>query len=99
MALPFKYCLELIKFIDRFIQYNWSIERSITCIIIIINLHTTQLISYQSLIPILNSIKNNSRSKLLSIKNRIGYNIAGISYIYNLIINLISININLMIYK
>ncbi|XP_006813674.2 WD repeat-containing protein 3 [Saccoglossus kowalevskii] len=81
LVLPFDVVIDLLKLLDHFIKSGWEVELSCRCLFFLLRVHHGQITSDQLLLPVIDSLRQHTVSKVNELRDTIGYNMAGLKYI------------------
>ncbi|XP_078001566.1 WD repeat-containing protein 3-like [Glandiceps talaboti] len=81
LVLPFDYVIDLLKLLDIFIKSGWVVELSCRCLFFLLRVHHGQITSNQELLPVINSLRTFTVSKVHELRDTIGFNRAGLQFI------------------
>lgn len=81
LLLPFDYVTKLISFLLQLVQLHLEIEVCLNILLFILRIHHDQIVSNHSLQSQLDTMWQTLRPLLLSKRDQIGFNMAGLNYI------------------
>lgn len=81
IVLPFTYAIKLVPFFDQWIQASKSVERCCRCLFFLLKVHHNQITSNGMLLPTLQSLREHALPQITSLKDTIGFNLAGLKFL------------------
>ncbi|ETW10259.1 hypothetical protein H310_00608 [Aphanomyces invadans] len=81
MVLPFEYVKKLLSYLLQLIAAEMEVEICCNCILFLLRVHHHQIVTNTILLGELDTMWGSLRAQLVSSKNRIGFNLAGMKYI------------------
>ncbi|KAF0691804.1 Aste57867_17075 [Aphanomyces stellatus] len=81
MVLPFEYVKKLLSYLLQLIAAEMEVEICCNCVLFLLRLHHHQIVASTTLLGELDSMWSSLRNQLVTSKNRIGFNLAGMKYI------------------
>ncbi|RHY90004.1 hypothetical protein DYB35_008501 [Aphanomyces astaci] len=81
MVLPFEYVKKLLSYLLQLIAAEMEVEICCNCVLFLLRVHHHQIVTNTSLLGELDTMWGSLRAQLVSSKNRIGFNLAGMKYI------------------
>ncbi|KDO29053.1 hypothetical protein SPRG_06108 [Saprolegnia parasitica CBS 223.65] len=81
LVLPFDYVQKLIKYLLQLIAAELEVELCCNSILFLVKVHHNQIVANASLLGELDTLWHSLRTNLVSAKNQIGFNLAGMKYI------------------
>ncbi|XP_065176545.1 WD repeat-containing protein 3-like [Sycon ciliatum] len=81
LLLPFSYVVRFLKLLDFWLKSAWEIELSCRSVFFLLRIHHNQIISTEALLPVVDSLKTNTRSRLQQLRDSIGFNLAGLNVV------------------
>ncbi|XP_070568962.1 WD repeat-containing protein 3-like [Ptychodera flava] len=81
LVLPFDYVIDLLKLLDIFIKSGFEVELSCRCLFFLLRVNHGQITSNQVLLPVINSLRSCTVSKISELRDTIGFNMAGLQFI------------------
>ncbi|KAG9349697.1 hypothetical protein JZ751_028145, partial [Albula glossodonta] len=81
LVLPFPYIPDLLSLFNQFIQDGLEVELVCRCLFFLLRVHFGQITSNQMLLPVIDSLKSNTISKVQEIRDVLGFNTAGLQFL------------------
>lgn len=81
LVLPFSYVIDMLKVLEVFIDSGWEIELSCRCLFFLLRVHHGQITSNQVLLPVINRLRLKTVEKVNKLRDEIGFNLAGLSFL------------------
>eukprot|EP00053_Salpingoeca_punica_P016262 m.152757 g.152757 ORF g.152757 m.152757 type:complete len:480 (+) comp16922_c0_seq3:1287-2726(+) len=81
LVLPFTHATQLLGHINKWVQVGRSMERVCRCLFYLARIHYNQITATQVMLPVLEELRRNTRAQLQSMKDLVGVNMAGMSYL------------------
>lgn len=81
LVLPFHYVCSLLTLLDQLLQKGWETELVMRILLFIVRVHHGPLSNTPSLLSILNRLQSVARKRVDEVRDRIGFNLAGLQYL------------------
>ncbi|CAB3977314.1 WD repeat-containing 3 [Paramuricea clavata] len=81
LVLPFDYVIDILKLLLEWIKNAWETELSCRCLFFLLRIHHNKIISTPELLPIIDSIRSHTRSRVREMKDVVGFNLAGLQFL------------------
>lgn len=81
LVLPFHYVGSLLTLLDQLLEKGWEIELVMRILLFIVRLHHGPLSNAPTLLPILNRLQGVVGKRVDQVRDRIGFNLAGLQYL------------------
>uniref|UniRef100_A0A6P8IV86 WD repeat-containing protein 3-like n=1 Tax=Actinia tenebrosa TaxID=6105 RepID=A0A6P8IV86_ACTTE len=81
VVLPFDYVIDILKLLDEWIKANWEIELSCRCLFFLMRIHHNQIAATSKLLPVIDSIRQNTKRQVHGLRDIIGFNQAGMQFL------------------
>ncbi|KAL4233425.1 Dip2/Utp12 protein [Mactra antiquata] len=81
LVLPFRYVIDLLKLLDHFITNGWDVELCCRCLFFLLRVHHGQVTQSKELLPVIDKLRKVTLEKVTEMRDRIGFNIAGLEYL------------------
>jgi len=85
MLLPFGIATKLIHYLGNFIEKTTDTELCMRCLLFMLTIHQDTIVANQLLIEPLNKLRKTARHKLMKHKDEMGYNLAGLKLLKQII--------------
>lgn len=82
LVLPFHYVGSLLSLLDQLLEKGWETELVMRILLFLVRLHHGPLSNTPSLLPILNRLQGVARHRVDQVRDRIGFNLAGLQYLH-----------------
>ncbi|KAK3734059.1 hypothetical protein QZH41_015830 [Actinostola sp. cb2023] len=92
VVLPFDYVCDFLHLVDQWIKKNWEIELVCRCLFFLMRglsdlvfcnsrIHHNQITSTSQLLPVIDSIRQNTKEHIHELRDLIGFNMAGMQFV------------------
>ncbi len=81
LVLPFHYVGSLLTLLDHLLDKGWETELITRILLFLVRLHHGPISNAPSLLPILNRLKSIARRRVDEVRDRIGFNLAGLQFL------------------
>jgi U3 small nucleolar RNA-associated protein 12 len=81
MLMPFSYMAQMIGFLLSFLNQGCEVELSTRCATFLLSLHHNQIVSNQVMVTALNALRRVGKRRLREMKDRVGFNLAGLRFV------------------
>ncbi|XP_061547569.1 WD repeat-containing protein 3 [Phycodurus eques] len=81
LVLPFPYVPELLELFSGFIRQGAEVELVCRCLFFLLKIHFGQISSSQKLLPVIDDLRTNTLSKVLDIRDLMGFNSAALQFL------------------
>lgn len=81
LVLPFHYVGSLLTLLDQLLEKGWETELVMRILLFLVRLHHGPISNAPSLLPILNRLQGVARRRVDQVRDRIGFNLAGLQYL------------------
>ena len=81
LVLPFHYVGSLLTLLDHLLEKGWETELVMRILLFLVRLHHGPISNAPSLLPILNRLQGVARRRVDQVRDRIGFNLAGLQYL------------------
>ncbi len=81
LVLPFHYVGSLLTLLDQLLEKGWETELVMRILLFLVRLHHGPISNAPSLLPILNRLQGVARKRVDQVRDRIGFNLAGLQYL------------------
>ena len=81
LVLPFHYVGSLLTLLDQLLEKGWETELLMRILLFLVRLHHGPISNAPSLLPILNRLQGVARRRVDQVRDRIGFNLAGLQYL------------------
>ncbi|XP_065837307.1 WD repeat-containing protein 3-like [Oscarella lobularis] len=81
LVLPFAYVMDLLQILDDWLKNGLEIELSCRCVFFLLRIHHDQIVASKSLLPVVDSLRQQTRKRVHETKDVIGFNIAGLRFL------------------
>lgn len=81
LVLPFHYVGSLLTLLNDLLEKGWETELVMRILLFLVRLHHGPLSNAPSLLPILNRLQGVARKRVDQVRDRIGFNLAGLQYL------------------
>ena len=79
--LPFSYVLKLLPALDAWIKAGDAVERCSRCLLFLLKVHHNQIVSNESLVPIVKSLRESVLPRVTALKDAVGFNLAALRFL------------------
>ncbi|XP_078372501.1 WD repeat-containing protein 3-like [Oculina patagonica] len=83
IVLPFSVATDMLTLLNHWLQRGWEIELSCRCLSFLLRIHHNQIVANQVLLPVIDSLRQHAKSRVHSLRDTIGFNLAGLRFIQN----------------
>ncbi|KAK1169905.1 WD repeat-containing protein 3-like [Acipenser oxyrinchus oxyrinchus] len=81
LVLPFSYVPDLLTLFNEYIQNGLEVELICRCLFFLLRIHFGQITSNQMLLTVMDSLRTNTISRVKTIRDVLGFNMAGLQFL------------------
>lgn len=81
LVLPFDFVTSLLILLDEFLEKGWEIEYCCRCLFFLMRVHHAQIVANNSLLSVVDKLRNNAVEKVTELKDQVCFNAAGLDFL------------------
>ncbi|XP_028412529.1 WD repeat-containing protein 3-like [Dendronephthya gigantea] len=81
LVLPFDYVIDILKLFLEWMKNDWETELTCRCLFYLLRIHHNQIIASPELLPVMDSIRSHTQTRVREMKDVVGFNLAGLRFL------------------
>jgi U3 small nucleolar RNA-associated protein 12 len=81
LVLPLSYVTTLLSVLNACVERGWETELCSRALLYLLRIHRGQITSSHTLLPVIDSLRHNIHSQTSLLKDRVGFNLAGLRFL------------------